>query len=281
LFWVLSAFDGVILIIGYFVLKETHGPTVARKHNCERVDCPIVREGPVNLAKVGTAMLVPLNLLARRPIIQLVSFLMGVSFGTYFLVLTVYATLFIDHYHETSAIASLHYIAIGLGAAIAAQGGGRLMDFIYARLSARWPQRTPVPEYRVPNFLLGAALLPVGMLWLGWSAETHAPWAVVDLGTIVFATGSFMAGQAMLAYLLDEFPHNTASASAATRVFSYILGFVFPLFAPQLFEELSYGWSCSVLALVWSVLAFLAAFAAWFWGAKLRAIGWRSKAIAA
>ena len=129
------------------------------------------------------------------------------------------------------------------------------------------------PEFRVPMLALGVVITPISIFWLSWSAERQAHWALVDVGAAIFTCGCFVVGQAVLAYVLDEFHHSAASANAAARMLSNVLGFAFPLFAPQLFSSLGYGWGCSLLAFVWVILALPMPFVLWFWGDKLRAIG--------
>lgn len=174
-------------------------------------------------------------------------------------------------------MSSLHYIAIAIGTTISAQVGGRVMDVLYRRLRDRSPDKLGRPEFRVPWMVPGVVLTPVGLFWYGWAAERGAPWAVVDVGAAVFVLGNFITSQALLAYMLDEFGEYAASANAATKILSFTLGFVFPIFAPQLYERLGYGWGNSLLAFVWIVLAVPAPFAIWLWGDKLRAIGRKEK----
>ncbi len=145
--------------------------------------------------------------------------------------------------------AACRYIAIALGATLSAQIGGRLMDWIWKRQKERYPEREPVPKYRLPYMVPGALVFPLALFLYGWAAEYELAWPVVDLGVILFTWGNFMFTQGALAYILDEFGTHSASANAATRMFSYVLGFAFPLFAPQLYQALGYGWS-GLLALL-------------------------------
>ncbi|KAI8635403.1 major facilitator superfamily domain-containing protein [Xylariaceae sp. FL1651] len=129
------------------------------------------------------------------------------------------------------------------------------------------------PEYRAPYMVPGVLLMPAGLFWYGWSAQYHYHWAVVDVGAAVFTMGSFTYSQALLAYTLDEFKEYGASANAALRVLSQVLGFAFPIFAPKLYDNLGYGWGNSLLAFIFIVLAFPIPLCLWVWGEKLRAIG--------
>lgn len=81
--------------------------------------------------------------------------------------------------------------------------------------------------------------------------------------------------QALTAYILDEFKEYGASANAAVRVLSQVLGFAFPIFAPKLYGTLGYGWGNSLLAFVFIILAFPVPGCLWLWGEKLRAVGRR------
>lgn len=276
LFWVLSIFDGAILLVGTLFIRETYMPILLRRHQRKisgQKREPFLSAYPQLFSRARTALAVPIRLLCRRPIIIVLSFLMGLQFGIYVLWLSVYATLFIDKYHETPAVSSLHYIAIAMGAWIAAQAGGQILDIIFKKMKDQRPNEEPTPEYRVPLLIVGVLICPIGLFWAGWSAQSSIHWIMVDIGSVVFTIGGFVTAQAVLAYLLDEFQTSAASANAAARMLSNLFGFSFPLFAPHLYVSLGYGWGTTLLALIWTVLALPLTAMLWFKGAKLRAIG--------
>ncbi|KAH8697387.1 major facilitator superfamily domain-containing protein, partial [Talaromyces proteolyticus] len=281
LFWVMSIFDAVVVISGFLIVRESFKPILL-----QRKEADLRRKGATIatnendpseqnlLPKIRASLIRPLRLLLTRPIIQILALIMALGFGIYVLVLSFFARVFIDQYNESATTSSLQYISIALGSTLATQAGGRLMDIVYSRLHARQPDGTPAPpEFRVPLLLVGVFLLPVGLFWLGWSAQDHIKWIMVDIGAVIFTAGDFLASQAALAYLLDEFPNHSASAGAAVRMLSNILGFAFPLFAPQLYDKLGYGWGNSLLAFVWIVIAIPVPVVLWFWGTNIRPIG--------
>ncbi|RYP09580.1 hypothetical protein DL765_008390 [Monosporascus sp. GIB2] len=67
-----------------------------------------------------------------------------------------------------------------------------------------------------------------------------------------------------------------ASANASSRMFSYVVGFAFPIFAPQLYAQLGYGWGNSLLASLFIFLGYPVPLIVWFWGEKLRDLGTKS-----
>lgn len=291
LFWVMSLFDAVVVLAGIAIVRETCKPVLLRRKATyllqrhheggegggEVIEPSTPPEERI-LPRMRTGLQRPLRLLFTRPIIQIMALIIGLGFGVYILVLSLFATVFINQYHQSSTESSLQYIALALGSTLATQAGGHLMDVIFARLQARLPEgsempETPPPEFRIPLMIIGVLLLPLGLFWLGWSAQAHMHWIMVDVGATIFVAGNFLANQAAFAYLLDEFTAHAASANAAARMLSNLMGFVFPLFAPSLYDALGYAWGNSLLAFVWIGLAMPVPVVLWYWGDKLRAMG--------
>lgn len=285
LFWVMSIFSSVVFIAGVLFVRETCKPILLRR-KARRAGMADFTTGVVKpslpeerlLSRILVSLQRPIKLLISRPIIQVLCLINGIGFGIYILVLSFYATVFIDQYHQSATTSSLQYIAIALGCTLSTQTGGHLMDIIFARLRSRLPEGSPLrdsppPEFRVPLMVVGVLMLPIGLFWLGWSAQAHIAWIMVDIGAVIFVAGEFLSSQAAAAYLYDEFTTHSASASAANRLLSNIMGFVFPLFAPQLYDRLDYGWGNSLLAFIWIATVVPIPFVLWYWGDRLRAKG--------
>lgn len=278
LFWTLSIFDACLVVAALFMLHETYAPVLQYRQLCSTTPSNIKRTGREYTAmdrfhkRPVLNLKRPVQVLLRRPVAQVLAFLLGLNFGTYCITLSTFATLWIETYHQSALISSLHYISIAAGATIAAQVGGRLTDYIWRRSSAR-AKNEPTPEVRVPMMVVGAFLMPVGMLWYGWAVEERGSWVLVDFGVGIFSIGSFVWAQAGFAYLLDEFTDHAASANAACRVLSNILGFAFPIFAPQLYRSLGYGRGNSLLAGLVILLGWPTTLALGKFGAGLRSIG--------
>jgi MFS family permease len=272
LFYVLSMFNTLIWVIGLVFVRESYTPVLlARKHRAAAATST-PRSFGATLSEMAANLRRPLQLLWQRPIIQVLALIIALNFGVYCLLLSTFATLWIQRYGESTFVSTLHYIAISVGITLATQGGGRFMDWVFAKQKARSQGGIVTPEFRVPCLILTVILIPVGLFWYGWAAEKGAHWVVVDVGVGIFVCGSFLLAQALLAYLLDEFSH-AASANAASRMLSNMLGFAFPIFAPQLYRRLGYGWGNSVLAFLFIGLGCPVPLLLWVYGAKLRALG--------
>ncbi|KAI1461848.1 putative florfenicol exporter [Annulohypoxylon moriforme] len=282
LFWIISIFDAFITVLGVIVIKESYTPVLLRRKAAAlagQSGNPTL--SPTKLAfwrdffsRLITYLRRPVRLLVRRPIIQVISLILGLNFGIYTLMLSTFATLWIERYQQSSLISSLHYLSISIGFCLTSQVGGRIMDVIYKRLRDRPKYKGEGrPEFRAPYMIPGVIFIPAGLFWYGWSAEYRITWVMVDIGAVFFTCGSSILAQSMLAYTLDLFGDVGASANAATRLLSNVMGFVFPIFAPQLYDRLGYGWGNSLLAFIFVVLGLPIPFILWFWGKKLRGMG--------
>jgi len=274
IFWIMCIFNAAVTLTGLVFIRESYTPVLLRrKAHKIRMGQPGGSPGPGLATRLSVSLARPVRLLLRRPVIQVIAVLMALDFGIYAFLLSTYASLYIDRYHQSEFHASLHYISISIGSTAAAQLGGHIMDWVYKRLRDRSPDKQGRPEFRAPWMVPGMVLLPAGLFWYGWSAEHGLQWTMVDAGAAVFTLGSFVFSQATFAYQLDEFAEHGASANAASRVLSNLLAFAFPIFAPQLYERLGYGWGNSLLGFIWLVLVGPVPLAFWLWGDRLRALG--------
>lgn len=279
IFWVLSLFDAVLMLLAFFLFPETHAGTILhrkaqklRKQIDQRYYTEDERDGK-SLSKVLTISLArPYRLLLTQPLIQLMSFYLAYNYGILYIVQSTFATLWIERYNQSVSVSGLHYIAIAVGCIIAAQGGARIMDRTWQYLKAR-AEGEMQPEYRVPLMLPGAVLIPVGLFWYGWTAQARAFWILPDIGIAIFSCGIILGTQAMQAYVMDSYSKHVASASAASQLLRNIAAFAFPLFAPQMYQTLGYGWGNSLLAFVFIAIGVPAPLILWKYGARLRAKG--------
>lgn len=282
-FWIMCAFNGLTTLIGVLCIRESYTPVLLlRKTHRHREAAGVNTEASslaISLNLLGVTLWRPFRLLIRRPVVQIIALILALDFAIYTLILGTFADLYITKYGQSEFISSLHYISIAFGTTSAAQVGGRLMDWSYRRITARYggSDGTGKPEFRVPYLVPGVIITPLGLFLYGWAAQYVIAWPAVDVGAAVFTLGSFMASQMLNAYQLDEFVEHGASVTAATRVLMYSLGFAFPVFAPDLYDRLGYGWGNSMLAFLWVLFCFPLPVVFWIWGEKLRAMGRGSK----
>ncbi|OAA44417.1 MFS multidrug transporter [Metarhizium rileyi] len=272
---------GVVQAFGLFFLQETYSPVLLHRKKLrliketgnEKLHTEFDNPDRTLFQTLTNAFTRPFRLLATQPIIQVLSLYVMFLYGTTYLILSTFPTLFETKYGQTPGILGLNYISLGVGFGLGTQVCAPLQDRIYAALKRRYvPDGGPGrPEFRVPMMMPGALLVPVGIFIYAWTAEAPTHWIGPNVGVAVFGFGSIIGFQCVQGYIVDSYPRYAASAVAAVTVLRSLAGFGFPLFAPAMYNRLGYGMGGTVLGIASVVIGWPAPFLLWRYGAVLRA----------
>lgn len=120
----------------------------------------------------------------------------------------------------------------------------------------------PQERYNSPEGLLypvaiESILLPAGIFWYGWAAQTGTHWIVPALGLACATMGMFSVYLAVFAYLATAYKQYASSANAAQSMMRNLIGGSFPLFSRAMFQRLGFGGACSLLGGIGIVLTFV------------------------
>ncbi|PYI25796.1 MFS general substrate transporter [Aspergillus indologenus CBS 114.80] len=278
-FYATSIADAMIQFAGLFFLRETYAPVILRKRaqrlrketSDEAYQTEHERANRTLGEVMRSALMRPFRLLGTQPIVQLLALYLAYIYGTMYLVLATFPTLWTspEYYHESTGIGGLNYISLGLGFWLGSQLCAPLNDRIYRRLKAR-SGGVGQPEFRVPLLYLGAVLVPAGLFIYGWTAETHRHWIAPNIGAMLYGLGNIITFQCVQTYIVDSYTRFAASALAAVACMRSLAGFGFPLFASYMYQALGYGWGNSLLAFVSIGLGIPAPLLLWRFGERLR-----------
>lgn len=80
------------------------------------------------ISRLQIAFIRPFRLIGTQIIIQTLGLYMAFLFGLVYLLLSTFAVLWTDEYHESVAIGGLNYLAVGVGLMLGTQLGARCND---------------------------------------------------------------------------------------------------------------------------------------------------------
>ncbi|KAH9883830.1 MFS general substrate transporter [Xylariomycetidae sp. FL2044] len=296
-FYATSIADVAIQVSGLFFLRETYGPVLLawrKKRLMKETGNTALRtpfdeddnDDPMTgkkrksrnrllAEKLGVALTRPFRMLATQVIIQSLAVYMLYLYGLIYIVLTSFPSLFSGApprgYGMGVGAGGLNYISLGLGFFAGSQGAARLQDRAYVYLKrTRGAGVRGLPEYRTPLMVPGAILVPVGLLIYGWTAEYKTHWIGPNIGAFLLAMSMVTSFQCIQGYIVDAYPRYAASAVGAATVLRSLAGFGFPLFAPELYDTLGYGWGNTLMALLAVVIGWPAPILLWRYGEALR-----------
>ncbi|KAF8531224.1 major facilitator superfamily domain-containing protein [Gautieria morchelliformis] len=254
-FVILASLPLVAALIGIPFLEETYAPvikqrlSIRRKADVELGEKAVQFQVPIKPAfgrSLRDNLSRPLMLLTRSLICFMLSLFVAIVYGYLYLMFTTFPTLFTGIYGWGPGISGLAYLGPGVGLFGATSLGAPLLTEIYVTLCGRNGGQGK-PEFRIPGMFLGSALVPIGLLWYGWSAHARLHWIMPIVGSAIFAAGLNFVYIPVQLYLVDAFTY-AASALAVASAMRSLCGFVFPLFGEQMFAALGIGGGNTLLA---------------------------------
>ncbi|KAL3422388.1 Cycloheximide resistance protein [Phlyctema vagabunda] len=103
------------------------------------------------------------------------------------------------------------------------------------------------PERRLYFTCVEGVLLPAGLFWFGWTQFSSIPWIVPALGVGCATMGIFWIYLSTFNYLADIYQSYASSALAAQSFCRNLVGGIFPLVTPALFNNLGFQEASSLL----------------------------------
>ncbi|OQU99092.1 hypothetical protein CLAIMM_04779 [Cladophialophora immunda] len=209
-----------------------------------------------------------LKLLAKSPIVLFISIYVATAYGLLYLMFTTLPTVFQDSYGWSLQLTGLSYLGLGIGTFIALFALIRYND---AQVVKLMKQNNGVfePEMRLATTTYCGIMLPLSLIWYGWTTDKHAHWLSAVAGTLPFGIGMLGIFLPFQTYMVDAFPLHAASAIAAPTVMRSLFAAFLPLAAPPLYQSLGLGWGNTLLGFV--ALAMIPIPMAFFrYGGKIR-----------
>ena len=177
-----------------------------------------------------------------------VSCYMGLIYGILYLLFSSLSLVFEDDYGFSQGTVGLTFLGIGIGSMLGLIIFGIISDKILKYLGKKHGGFKP--EFRLPPLIPGCFMVPLGLFWYGWTAQTHQHWILPIIGTMFVGLGMLATFMPIQTYLVDAFTIYAASAIAANTVFRSLAGAFLPLAGPKMYATLGLGWGNSLLAFI-------------------------------
>ncbi|PLB47918.1 synaptic vesicle transporter [Aspergillus steynii IBT 23096] len=257
--WLEAIVGAIVAIASLFLLRETYAPTILQKkamklqketgfhyrtkYETGQTACQMLR---VSLTR-------PIKFLFLSPIVMIVSLYSAVTYSYMYILFTTFTEMFESMYNFTPGEAGLGYLGIGLGFTLGQITVGYFSDR-YVRRQEKIHGKMR-PEDRLPPLVVGCCLVPIGLLWYGWSAEYHTHWIVPIMGTFFLGIGIYYVHLVTQVYLVDAYTLYAASAVSAELCLRSIFGATIPLAGTHLYNNFGMGWGNSLLAFIAAAFA--------------------------
>lgn len=262
MFWVVFILVAILTILCVCFLHETCAPIVLqnRKKQLEKenADKKYKIKGQSDmgiLQKIKGNSTRATKILFYQPIVLTMSAWQALVFSSMYSLYANYTKVWSSPpYNFDTKQVALSYIAPASGFILTAFLVVPFIDRIYKRLAKKLNNGEGKPEYRLPLANIGAVFLPCSLFWFGWTVEYEYNWPIPLLSMLLFGGSQVSIFNSVQNYYIDSFESQAASALAAGAFLRSITGGIIPLFTPQMFESIGYGWGMSVFGIIGVVL---------------------------
>lgn len=145
-----------------------------------------------------------------------------------------------------------------------------LLSIYQEKIARHYGKLSVTPEGRLYFSCIESALLPIGLLWFGWSSFASTHWIAPALAVGCATMGVFSIYLAVFNYLADTYHRYASSALAAQSFCRNMLGGVFPLVTAAMFRRMTFAGASSFLGGVGAVLT-IVPWVLVFYGPRIRA----------
>ncbi|OCF31601.1 multidrug transporter [Kwoniella heveanensis BCC8398] len=264
IYWIQLIFDGALLPVFYFILKETRGDVIlARKAKRIRKETgrQVYAKAELESEKLSTMILVsfkrPTKMLFTEFVVFAFTLWVSFAWGLLFLFQSSVPQTFSANYGFNTFQGTLVQLALSVGAIV-----GTIINPFQDRLylqSARKNKEVegkPIPEARLYFSVPGSLLFAGSLFWYGWSSYPHVHWIVPTLAIGCIGLGIYAIYMATVTYLTDAYEKYASSAlSAASLGRNSFAGAFLPLASQSLFNNLGFHWAGSLLGFLALVLS--------------------------
>ncbi|KAL1384423.1 major facilitator superfamily [Phyllosticta capitalensis] len=195
----------------------------------------------------------PLRMLVTEPIVLLITIYMAFVYGILYLFLAAYPLVFQQVHGMNPGVGGLPYFGMIIGEMLAGLFIVIRQPGYQRKLAANgnWP----VPEWRLPEVIIGGVSFSIGLFWFGWTGYTRdIHWIVPTLSGLCSGFGIMSIFLQSLNYLVDAYLMFAASAIAANTFLRSLAGAGFPLFATYMFDGMGIQYAGTLLGCVAAVL---------------------------
>ncbi|KAJ1961805.1 hypothetical protein GGI12_003033 [Dipsacomyces acuminosporus] len=262
IFYILTIFGGVMLIITFLGLPETHRRIVAEKHDIQPINIPAKRS-----FRDGSNPFLTMAYL-RYPNIAIICFQLAMIFGMMFGVSSVSPLAFQGIYGLNQGTTGLCFLGMGIGNVVGAFAGGRITDWQIGRtkkaqltevsLKTEDAQNARVSmEIRLQTTWIGGVIFLVGVYTVGWFVQARLKLVAVIAAEFLIGVGTSFQFNQMSSYFIDLFPTSAASITSVQNFARNLWAGICIEILPTMIRNIGWGPTFTIfgsLALIGSIL---------------------------
>lgn len=277
--WTTNILAALLLVLVVLFLPETYSPTLLqwKAQQLRRLTGDSRFRAPLEFKKVAlrrrlrNALTRPIIFTYTEPIIVVFALYMSIVFIILYTFTAGFALVFENNYGLNKGETGLCFLAVALGVVLAnllvpLQMKLIRRDIYHAR---RHGLRRPEPECNLYTSMIAAPIIPLSLLWMGWTARPSISIWCPLTAAVFFGFGVLGAVIASYQYITATFEYHTASALATIQATRLTTAGVMAVLAQIMYRDLGETWTLTLLAGIATIFLPLP-FLLHKWGSRVR-----------
>ncbi|KAN0138990.1 Major facilitator superfamily domain containing protein [Lactarius tabidus] len=256
--WEIMWLSGATLVLLFFFFPETSASNILYRR-AKRLRKVTGNQSIRSASEIAAAAMRPRDLAVevlvrpfalnfQEPIVLVLNIYIGLIYALLYIWFESFPIVFIGIYHWREQMLGLSFLGIFVGTLILIPP---FFAYLYFVQEPKYNEKGELkPEERMPIAIFGAFIVPICLLWFGWSSRANVHWIVPIIGSGLFGIAALLLFNAVLNYLADAYPTYAASVLAGNDFIRSMFGAAFPLFAGAMYRNLGVGWASTLLALL-------------------------------
>ncbi|KAI5963812.1 MDR1 [Candida pseudojiufengensis] len=263
-FWFMLIVSGATMVVLFFFLPETYGPTLlarkAKRLRARTGNDRITSAGILeNERRTKREIMIetfwrPIEVTILEPVVFLIDMYIAMVYSVLYLFFEVFPIYFVETKGFTIIELGVSYLSLLVGVLIACS---IYIPVIHHKFTVPLKKGEKLyPEVFIPIAIVGGTFFAGGLFIFGWSATTYTHWVGPLFGVMCTSAGTFLMFQTLFNYLGASFKSEyAASVYASNDLVRSTIAAAFPIFGASIFNntrihKFPVAWGSSILGFI-------------------------------
>ena len=208
--WELMWLSGATLVLLFFFFPETSASNIlyrrARRLRKATNKTSIMSASEIAAASMSPrdvavdALVRPFTLNFQEPIVFALNMYIGLIYALLYIWFESFPIVFIGIYHWREQLVGLSFLGLFVGAFLVMPP---FFAYLYYVQEPKYNEKGELrPEERMPVAIVGALIVPICLLWFGWTSRESIHWIVPIIGSSLFSVAALLLFVSLLSLVL-------------------------------------------------------------------------------
>ena len=198
--WELMWLSGATLVLLFFFFPETSASNILYRR-ARRLRKATDNSSIMSASEIAAATMSPRDLAVdvlvrpfalnfQEPIVFVLNLYIGLIYALLYIWFESFPIVFVGIYHWREQLVGLSFLGLFVGAFLVMPP---FFAYLYYVQEPKYNEKGDLkPEERMPVAIVGALIVPICLLWFGWTSRESVHWIVPIIGSSLFSVAALL-----------------------------------------------------------------------------------------